>query len=444
MAMKLSHLKQIVAYMQGVKHINAIHRIGDSVIKIVFDRDNVFYFNMQKGHAYISKCTQEVRRSKVYNAPFDVILTKRFNRAQVESIELYRGDKIIRMKVSISGAYKSESTWLQFEFTGKTTNVIILDDNEVILEALRHVDAFSSYRIIKVGQELVAPPPLPFEPKEYPLENVETFLLETCDKEQSQRLNALKKQKSAFISKKLQKLERLLGKLDDEVILSEEVEKLQHFGNLVLGNLHNIKPYQSVLKLQDYDGTSVEVEVDPKISVPSRYSDYLFRRAKKSKQKAKNLYIERESLEGKIKHLKHFLDIIDKARDVASINLLFPPRQQMKKEKPNESYDVFWVEGYKILLGKSEKGNIALLENSRAKDIWFHMQGRPSAHVIVVTDKKNIPESVIHEAAGLCVDFTMFENGTYLVDYTQRRNVAIQDGANVHYVEYKTVDIIKY
>ena len=442
--MKLSHLRQIVEYLQGVKHINAIHRISDSVIKIVFDRDNVFYFNMQKGNAYISKCENEVRRSKVYNAPFDVILSKRFNRAQVENIELYNDDKIIRMKTSISGAYKSENSWLQLEFTGKTTNAIILEENEVILEALRHVDAFSSYRIIKVGQTLVPPPALPFEPKEYPLESVEAFLFETCEKEQSHRLNALKKQKSAFITKKLQKLERLYGKLDDEVILSAEVEKLQHYGNLVLSNLHNIKPYQSVLKLQDYDGSNVDVEVDAKISVPSRYSDYLFRRAKKSKQKAKNLYIEREGLEGKIKHLKHFLDIIDKARDVASINLLFPPRQQMKKEKPNKSYDVFWVEGYKILLGKSERGNIALLENSRAKDIWFHMQGRPSAHVIVVTDKKNIPESVIHEAAGLCVDFTMFENGTYLVDYTQRRNVAIQDGANVHYVEYKTVDIIKY
>ena len=444
MMMKLSHLRQIVAYMQGVKHINAIHRISDSVIKIVFDRDNIFYFNMQKGNAYISKCANETKRSKVYNAPFDVILSKRFNRAQIESIELYKGDKIIRIKASISGAYKSQSTWLQLEFTGKTTNAIILDENEVILEALRHVDAFSSYRIIKVGQELVAPPALPFEPKEYPLEDVEAFLLETCEKEQQQRLTSLKKQKLAFIGKKLQKLERLYAKLDDEVVLEEEVTKLQHYGNLVLSNLHNIKSYQKELQLQDYDGTIITVAVDSKINTPSGYSDYLFRRAKKSKQKVKNLHIERESLSSKIKHLKHFIDIIEKAKDVASINLLFPPRQQMKKEKPNESYDIFWVEGYKILLGKSEKGNIALLENSRAKDIWFHMRDRPSAHVIVVTDKKNIPESVIHEAAGLCVDFTMFENGTYLVDYTQRRNVAIQDGANVHYTDYKTVDIVKY
>ena len=442
--MKLSHLRQIVDYMQGVKHINAIHRIGDSVIKIVFDRDNIFYFNMQKGNAYISKCVKEIRRSKVYNAPFDVILSKRFNRAQVDSIALYNDDKIIRIKASINGAYKAESAILQFEFTGKTTNVIIIDEAQIIQEALRHVDAYSSYRIIKVGQALLAPPALPFIPKEFPLDDVEAFLIETCEKEQSQRINSLKKQKTAFITKKLQKLERLYNALDDEVALQEEVEKLQHYGNLVLSNLHNLKPYQSVLKMQDYDGSEVEVAIDKLVAIPSHYSDYLFKKAKKSKQKVKNLYIERESLASKIKHLKHFLEIIDKARDVASINLLFPPRQQLKKEKPSESYDVFWVEGYKILLGKSEKGNIALLESARAKDIWFHMRDHPSAHVIVVTDKKNIPESVIHEAAGLCVDFTMFENGTYLVDYTQRRNVAIQEGSNVHYVEYKTVDIVKY
>ncbi len=442
--MKLSHLRQIVDYMQPLQHINAIHRIGDSALKIVFDRDNIFYFNMQKGNAYISKCAKEVRRSKVYNAPFDVILSKRFNRARIESIVLHNDDKIIRIKASISGAYKAQNTTLQLEFTGKTTNVIILDDDEIILEALRHVDAFSSYRIIKVGQELVAPPALPFTPKEYPLDDVEAFLLETCEKEQAQRLNSLKKQKSAYIAKKLQKLERLYAKLDDEVLLQEEVDRLQHYGNLVLSNLHTVKPYQSQLALTDYDGTVVHVEVDEKISVPSRYSDYLFKRAKKAKQKVKNLHIERESLAGKINHLKHFLDVIQNAKDVAAINLLFPPRQQMKKEKPSESYEVFWVEGYKVLLGKSEKGNIELLENARAKDIWFHMRDRPSAHVIVVTDKKNIPESVIHEAAGLCVDFTMFENGHYLVDYTQRRNVKIQDGANVHYTDYNTVDIIKY
>ena len=441
--MKLSHLRQIVSYMQDLKHINAIHRISDSVIKIVFDRDNIFYFNMQKGDAYIAKCANEVRRSKVYGAPFDVILSKRFNRAQVESIELYNEDKIIRIKASISGAYKAQSTVLQLEFTGKTTNAIILDEEEIIQEALRHVDAYSSYRIIKVGQELVPPPKIPFVAKAYPLEDVEAFLYAICEEEQTRRLRSLKKQKCAFIEKKIEKLARLLRGLDDEPLLNEEVEKLQHYGNLVLSNLHHIKPYQKVLLLRDYDGSRVEIEVDETVSSPSDYSKYFFKKAKKAKQKVKNLHIERESLESKIEHLKHFLDAVESAGDVAAIELLFPPRQQMKKEKPNEAYEIFWIEGYKVMLGKNEKGNIALLKDARARDIWLHLQGRPSAHVIITTDKQRVPMNVIESAAKLCVDFSVYGAGKYLVDYTPRREVNIQEGANVLYNKYETISIDK-
>ena len=69
------------------------------------------------------------------------------------------------------------------------------------------------------------------------------------------------------------------------------------------------------------------------------------------------------------------------------------------------------------------------------------MKERPSAHVIITTDKQNIPLNIIEAAARLCVDFTMFEKDRYLVDYTPRREVTIQSGANVLYNKYKTVEV---
>jgi len=77
----------------------------------------------------------------------------------------------------------------------------------------------------------------------------------------------------------------------------------------------------------------------------------------------------------------------------------------------------------------------------KAKDIWLHMKERPSAHVIITTDKQNVPERVIKGAARLCVDFTMFEKDRYLVDYTPRREVSVQERANVLYNKYKTIEI---
>ncbi len=438
--MKLSHLKQIKYYIQDFKKISAIHRVSDTIIKVVFDRDDELYFEMQRSNSKIFKCAS-YSRSKVYNAPFDVLLSKRFNRANVLSVELLNDDKILRFKTSISSVYKEETTILQFEFTGKYTNVIILDENEVVLEALRHVDLFSSFREIRVGQKLLNVLPAPFVAKDYPLEDVEKFLFDEYAKDVDNKLSSLKKQKIAFLNKKLKKLEKLYNSLADEKKLEDEVKRCQHFGNLVLANIHNIKPYQRTLELNDYDGEPVKIELHKDFSSSALMANSLFSRSKKAKQKALHLHIEKESLGSKIEHIKLFIHTVAEAKDVSKIQLLFPSRIQAKKIKTNDSIETFWIEGYKVQLGKNEKGNIEVLKSARARDIWVHMKERPSAHVIITTDKQNIPINIIEGAGRLCVDFTTLQKDRFLVDYTPRREVTIQSGANVLYNKYKTIEI---
>ncbi len=438
--MKLSHLKQITNYLQNFTKISAVHRVSDTIIKIVFDKNDVLYFNMQRSNSSIFKC-QEYPRSKVYNAPFDVILAKRFNRANVLHVTLLNNDKIIRIKTSLASAYKEEITYLQLEFTGKYTNVIILDENNVVLEALRHVDLFSSFREVRVGQKLLDVPPAPFVAKEYPIEDVENFLYEVYDKEQHAKLEGLKKQKIALLNKKLKKLQKLYEKLDSKESLEKEAQKSEHLGNLVLSNVQNIKPYAREIELDDYDGSKVQVHLEKVYATPFMISEMFFAKSKKAKQKAKHLHIEEESLRSKIEHLELFINVVKEAKDVAKIAFLFPKRVQNKKVKQNDSIEVFWIEGYKVQLGKNEKGNVELLKNARAKDIWLHMKDRPSAHVIITTDKQNLPQNIILAAAKLCVEFSTASKDRFLVDYTPRREVTIQNGANVLYNKYKTIEV---
>jgi predicted ribosome quality control (RQC) complex YloA/Tae2 family protein len=438
--MKLSHLKQITAYLQKFNKISAIHRVSDTTIKIAFERDNELYFEMQRSNSRIFKC-RSFERSKLYNAPFDVLLSKRFNRSNILNIDLFGGDKIIRFKTSLASAYKEEISYLQFEFTGKHTNVIILDEDERVLEALRHVDLFSSFREVRVGQKLLSVPQAPFEAKEYPIDDMEEFLYGEYEKEMQERLSSLKKQKISLLYKKLQKLQKLYDSLDDENELEAEAAKLNHYGNLLLANMHNIKPYQRVVEVDDYDGERVKIEFNKEFSTVAAMTNSLFLRSKKAKQRASHLHLERASLLSKAQHLKLFIHTVEESKDISKITLLFPKNTQTKKVKTNDSIETFWVEGYKVSLGKNEKGNIELLQNARAKDIWLHMKERPSAHVIITTDKQNVPQKVIESAARLCVDFTMFEKDRYLVDYTPRREVTIQNGANVLYNKYKTVEV---
>ena len=438
--MKLSHLKQILTYLQNFTKISAIHRVSDTTIKIVFDKKDDIYFNLQRSDSSMFKC-QSYPRSKIYNAPFDVILAKRFNRSNILGVELLNGDKIIRFKTSVASAYKEEMTYLQIEFTGKYTNVIILDENNIVLEALRHVDLFSSFREVRVGQKLLDVPQAPFTAKDYPIENVEIFLHDIYQKEQDNRLQNLKKQKISLLNKKLKKLKKLHDNLENEESLKEEATLSEHYGNLVLSNIHNIKPYATNLELDDYDGTNISLTLDK--SYPSAYkiSDMYFLKSKKNKQRAKHLHIEEESLRSKIEHIKLFIHTVEMAKDTAKLELLFPKKVQNKKVKINDSIEIFWVEGYKVQLGKNEKGNIELLKNARAKDVWIHMKDRPSAHVIITTDKQNLPLNIIESAARLCVDFTTTSQDRFLVDYTPRREVTIQHGANVLYNKYTTIEI---
>jgi len=195
--MKLSHLKQIISYLQNFKKISAIYRVTDTIVKVAFDKNDEIYFNMQRSNSSMFRC-KTFSRSKVYNAPFDVLLAKRFNRANILHVELLNGEKIVRIKTSIASAYKEEMTILQFEFTGKYTNVIILDEDNIVLEALRHVDVFSSFREVRVGQKLLDVPIAPFVAKEYPLEDVEQFLYDEYAKEMDKNYLHLKSKKSLF------------------------------------------------------------------------------------------------------------------------------------------------------------------------------------------------------------------------------------------------------
>jgi predicted ribosome quality control (RQC) complex YloA/Tae2 family protein len=73
----------------------------------------------------------------------------------------------------------------------------------------------------------------------------------------------------------------------------------------------------------------------------------------------------------------------------------------------------------------------------------MHIRDVPSSHVIIRTDKQNLPDSVLKSAAKLCVDFSVKSPGDYEVDYTKRKFVKVQEGSNVLYNKYDTIRITK-
>ncbi|PLY05903.1 MAG: hypothetical protein C0625_11240 [Arcobacter sp.] len=440
--MKYYLLKEVVSYLQENAHnIKLVKRIDNNIIIIEFNNKNKLYFDMSKGKSIVYKRKNTIKAKKDFIAPFDVVLQKRFYNSKIENVELYNDDKIINISVNSSSSYKKQKTILQLEFTGKHTNIIILDENRFILEALRHIDEFSSSRVVKVGIKLDEIPKQDFVPKIEPVDNIEEYLYKVYEDIEEKNIENYKKQKITQVTKKLKKLEKTLLSLPKKEELEIESNKLYEKANLIISNLHNLKPYQKSFITKNYQGEEVEIELEMKMSA-STYSNELFKKAKKAKHKALNIKIEKDNLEEKVEFLKRMITNLENSNSIDDMEFLFPKKQKNQtKTKKSQMYESFFFEGYKIMLGTSERENIYLLQNSKASDFWFHLKDRPSSHVIVQNSKKTIPESVIEKAAVICAQFSSDFGGNYSVDFTQRRNVKIQSGANVLYNPYTTINI---
>jgi len=332
---------------------------------------------------------------------------------------------------------------LQFEFTGRYTNAILLDGNEVVIEALRHIDADSSFRVIRPGIKLQAIPPINRQVVDQPIDNIDEYLTQKYLDFEAKRIRGLKKQKLLTVSKKRAKLQKILDQLPNPKSLAKEEKRYQNYGNLILANLHQIKPYDTKLKTYDFEGKEITIPL-PKDILPNRMSEYFFNQAKRMRNKAKNIHIEQNNLSTQINFYSNMYHAIENAKDSHELELLMPKRGKSKRKKEKiKECEMFWIDDYKVFIGRNSKENQMLLGMAKSNDIWMHIRNIPSSHLIIRTDKQNLPESVIKKAAKLCVDFSLTQAGDYEVDYCKRRFVKIQEGSNVEYDKYKTVRVRK-
>ena len=397
---------------------------------------------MTRGNSFIYKAPSQ-RPLQGYNAPFDTLLHSLMSGGKLLSVEVPNDDRILRFTIAPKSSYKDKIIYLQLEFTGKNTNAILIDDNEVIIEALRHIDADSSFRVIRPGMELLSIPPFERTEEAKAIVDIDDYLEEKYTQIQEKKLLELKKQKLSVTAKKSKKFGQLLEKLPDEIKLAEQEQEYKGYANLILANLYQIKPYDTKLNTFDFEGNEISIKL-PKDTKVNRMPDYFFNLAKRAKNKAKNVHIEKDNLESKKSFYDNIYYALEQANTPYELELLVPKRAKSlrKKEKLREG-ELFWIENYKVLVGRNSNENQKLLSLAKGNDIWMHTREVPGSHVIIRTDKQNLPDSVIEAAAKLCVDFSVKSPGDYLVDYTKRKFVKIQEGSSVEYDKYQTISVRK-
>lgn len=270
--MKLYELQAIAKRLNDFTFISRARRIEDNTLEIMFDKKESYFFNMTRGNSLVYKAPSQ-RPIQGYNAPFDTLLHSLLSGSKLIAVDVPNEDRMLRFTIAPKSSYKDKIIYLQLEFTGKNTNAILIDDDEVIIEALRHIDSDSSFRVVRPGMELLAIPPFERTEGVKTIDNVDSYLEEKFTAIQVRKLQEMKKQKLSMMSKKVKKFAQLLDKLPNKERLALQAKEHSNTGNLILANLYQIQPYDTKLKTYDFEGNEITISLPKDVKV-NRISDY--------------------------------------------------------------------------------------------------------------------------------------------------------------------------
>ena len=169
--MKAFVLAKIAKKLKTYKFIKRAFRVDENLILLQFDNDR-FYFDLTKGSGdiYINIDYPLVKKFK---APFDIVLERKFTKSKL--IDVYAKERILTIVAKNQNRFKEEIMKLRFEFTGRYTNAIILDENDIVIESLRHISENISSRVVKPGVKLTELESIEIKEKVFEIDDLEKY-----------------------------------------------------------------------------------------------------------------------------------------------------------------------------------------------------------------------------------------------------------------------------
>ncbi|MDR2152200.1 MAG: NFACT RNA binding domain-containing protein [Helicobacteraceae bacterium] len=429
--MKYSELNAIATIFSQKKRLLRCKRVGENRLYMRFE-DERWIADFAAREPILAPFENE-DFGATFNAPFDQLLTSRASQSDITKAALCEGDKILRLDLVKADGWKTFATALVLEFVPRRFNALLLGANDVILESLRRTTR------LQIGYE--PPPKPPFAPKIAPIDDIRALMRSRLAALDFDELERKKNAALAASREKSDKIKRLLNDLALPSALENEANLLGEEATLILANLAKIAPYSKEARIDDFDGKTRLIALE-RLDAPQKEAERKFSRARKLRAKAKGVFQERQNLEERLAFYDRLILAINESKTLGDLRSVLPSGQKRGiVERSREPIEEFMIGGFRVLLGRNEKGNALLLKRAKARDTWLHLQSRPSAHLIVQSAKEELPSDVIKRAAQLCARFSLSEKGDYLVDYTKRQFVKVEYGAHVTYSRQKSVAV---
>ncbi len=295
---------------------------------------------------------------------------------------------------------------LIFELTGKSSNIILLDDKSMILDAMRHFPP-------EEGCPRPVMPNIPFTPLppggkkeecEISKDNFATWN-EAADAFYSalaerERFEKEKNRLRRIIRYSERHLERKLKNLHRDRERAEANIEGYRIGELLLANFSKLKRGIKEIEVEDFHNRDrsrvVKIALDESIG-PEENIERYFKKARKGKtaleilkdripQTEKELEYVKKVLNEGLESAKGMEELQRISHRLSKTGYLKSEEGEEKKVGRSEPIRRFTTpEGFEILCGKNDYGNELLLKRyARGSDLWFHASGVSGSHVLLM------------------------------------------------------------
>ncbi len=214
------------------------------------------------------------------------------------------------------------------------------------------------------------------------------------------------------LKKGLESLRNRFFKELDGVVKEEsrchEHEDVRRKAETLLGNLHNIPRGTRNINLTRLDKPelSFDIELIPSLSAQEN-AQQMFELSKRLKRGLLEVTRRRTELQSRLARIEDALLTLEAGESAEAEKVLASEKPMINRPDPHDRQPrgpgrVYAHSGFRILVGRSATDNEKVtFKAAGSHDLWLHARDYPGSHVVILSEKKNIPEEVVRYAAGL-------------------------------------------
>lgn len=258
----------------------------------------------------------------------------------------------------------------------------------------------------------------------------------------------------SLLTSRRKKEEKKLALLLERERDCADMEKNRIFGELITANIYQLrKGMDGCVLVNYYDESAAPVKIPlDRTLAPAQNAQKYYKKYNKQKRTLAAVAPQKEealsdldytnSMLSALARAENMLDLAEIEEELRTAGLL-PPLKKKAKQAPAVPFRAFKKDGFHIFAGRNNVQNDRLLREAAGSDIWLHTQKYHSAHVLIRTEGKKVPDGVLLAAAEICAYFSDGQAGNKIpVDWCERRFVKKPPKSKagfVVYTDFKTI-----